>query len=106
MLNFVAVKITVYCVLFVNLTCCFPCFRFVYRLMGLFFIIAWPLSKLLDCLLGHEHSTFFRRAELKVLVDLHGTGEGNTEQLSLDEVMIIKVAQLFIFMNTNKQSRA
>ena len=59
--------------------------------MGVFFIIAWPLSKLLDCLLGHEHSTFFRRAELKVLVDLHGTGEGNTEQLSLDEVMIIKV---------------
>ena len=59
--------------------------------MGLFFIIAWPLSKLLDCLLGHEHSTFFRRAELKVLVDLHGTGEGNTEQLSMDEVMIIKV---------------
>lgn len=65
---------------------------FVYLLMGIFFIVAWPLSKLLDCLLGKDHSTFFRRAELKVLVDLHGTGEGNTEQLSLDEVMIIKGA--------------
>ena len=30
--------------------------------MVLLFIIAWPVSKLLDCLLGHEHSTFFRRA--------------------------------------------
>ena len=62
--------------------------------MGIFFIVAWPLSKLLDCLLGKDHSTFFRRAELKVLVDLHGTGEGNTEQLSLDEVMIIKVGRV------------
>ena len=30
--------------------------------MVLLFVVAWPLSKLLDCLLGHEHSTFFRRA--------------------------------------------
>jgi hypothetical protein len=37
-------------------------FRFVKVLMILLFIIAWPISKLLDCLLGHEHSTFFRRA--------------------------------------------
>ena len=30
--------------------------------MVLMFVVAWPISKLLDCLLGHEHSTFFRRA--------------------------------------------
>ena len=30
--------------------------------MVLLFVVAWPISKLLDCLLGHEHSTFFRRA--------------------------------------------
>lgn len=36
--------------------------RFVKVLMVLLFIVAWPISKLLDCLLGHEHSTFFRRA--------------------------------------------
>ena len=35
--------------------------------MVILFVVAWPISKLLDCLLGHEHSTFFRRAgELKV----------------------------------------
>ena len=63
--------------------------------MGIFFVVAWPLSKLLDCLLGQDHSTFFRRAELKVLVDLHGstTGgvHGNKEHLTTDEVVIIKV---------------
>jgi len=34
--------------------------------MGAFFVIAWPLSKLLDCVLGKDHSTFYRRAQLKV----------------------------------------
>ncbi|XP_060601347.1 uncharacterized protein LOC132754699 [Ruditapes philippinarum] len=67
----------------------------VYLLMGLFFVIAWPLSKLLDCMLGKDHDTFYRRAQLKVLVDLHGDpGEhlAHPESLSKDEVMIIKGA--------------
>ena len=37
-------------------------FRFVKVLMVLLFIIAWPIAKLLDCMLGVENSTFFRRA--------------------------------------------
>ncbi|KAL5010547.1 hypothetical protein ScPMuIL_012852 [Solemya velum] len=76
---------------------------FVYFLIGLLFIIAWPLSKVLDCCLGKNHTTFFRRAELKVLVDLHSQNKAQTdmiedhdrktdEKLTLDEVLIIKGA--------------
>ncbi|XP_074640811.1 uncharacterized protein LOC141898671 isoform X1 [Tubulanus polymorphus] len=73
----------------------------VYLLMALLFVIAWPLSKFLDCLLGKEHGTFFRRAELKALVGLHGPRSDDsespidgqaTEQLTEDEVCIIKGA--------------
>lgn len=62
--------------------------------MAIFFIVAWPLSKMLDCILGKDHTTFYRRAQLKVLVDLHGEpGDTvqNQESLTRDEVMIIKV---------------
>ena len=63
------------------------------------FIISWPLAKLLDCMLGTEHSTFFRHAELKVLVDLHGTNAGTDGPLSGDEVMVIKVKiALYVIM--------
>ncbi len=78
----------------------------VYLLMGLLFIVAFPIAKLLDCLLGDEHTTFFRRAELKVLVDMHGPNpdlEENEDEvdnrLSIDEVLIIKVNNLAIFFN-------
>ncbi|XP_061177196.1 uncharacterized protein LOC133185923 isoform X1 [Saccostrea echinata] len=74
----------------------------VYVLMALLFIVAWPLSKLLDCVLGEDHGTFFRRAQLKVLVDLHGPNseanihhtqdEEDDEPLTIDEVLIIKGA--------------
>jgi ankyrin repeat/SOCS box protein 13/metal transporter CNNM len=66
---------------------------FVRVLIFLLFIIAWPISKLLDVLLGKDHSTFFRRAELKHLVSLHEQGsQENEEPLSHDEVLIIKGA--------------
>lgn len=62
-------------------------------LMLLLFVIAWPISKLLDYLLGHEHSTFFRRAELRELVDLHREStDANEDPLRDDEVMIIQGA--------------
>lgn len=75
----------------------------VYCLMALFYIIAWPMSKILDCLLGKDHTTFYRRAQLKVLVNLHGPNGSNLpvqdsseeqqgEHLSLDEVLIIQGA--------------
>ncbi|XP_046848742.1 DUF21 domain-containing protein At4g33700-like [Xenia sp. Carnegie-2017] len=64
---------------------------FVRLLMLLMFIIAWPISKLLDCLLGVENATFFRRAELKELVSMHLEQTlDNEEPLTGDEVLIIK----------------
>ena len=79
----------------------------VYFLMALLCVIAWPLSKLLDCLLGTDHGTFYRRGQLKALIDLQGpeSGQGSSGQglssdhahlgddykLSTDEVLIIKV---------------
>ena len=68
-------------------------------MLVLFFIIAYPISKLLDCCLGKEHASFFRRAELKALVSLHGPSAGrhlekpsNADPLTSDEVLIIKVS--------------
>jgi len=67
---------------------------FVWVLMGLLFVIAWPIAKLLDMILGKETGTFFRRTELKELVHLHAEDplKANGESLSIDEVRIIKGA--------------
>jgi hypothetical protein len=41
-------------------------------LLVIFFPVAFPISKLLDLILGKGHDPLFRRAELKTLVDMHG----------------------------------
>jgi len=68
----------------------------VWVLIILFFPIGYPLSKLLDCLLGHGSGTFYRRAELKELVGIHETtgdsDDEGEERLTQDEVNIIKGA--------------
>ncbi|CAJ2636940.1 unnamed protein product [Trifolium pratense] len=51
--------------------------------------VAYPISKLLDYLLGHRHEALFRRAELKTLVDLHGNEDGKGGELTHDETTII-----------------
>ncbi|KVI07120.1 Cystathionine beta-synthase, core [Cynara cardunculus var. scolymus] len=53
------------------------------------FPIAYPLSKLLDLILGKGHSVLLRRAELKTLVDMHGNKAGKGGELTNDEITII-----------------
>ncbi|KAG9240441.1 hypothetical protein BJ878DRAFT_430286 [Calycina marina] len=62
----------------------------VLALMWIMSPIAWPTAKLLDCLLGEDHGTVYKKAGLKTLVTLHqslGTSPG--ERLNEDEVTII-----------------
>ncbi|KAL1557865.1 DUF21 domain-containing protein [Salvia divinorum] len=58
-------------------------------LVWICFPVAYPISKLLDSLLGHGHRALFRRAELKTLVNLHGNEAGKGGELTHDETTII-----------------
>uniref|UniRef100_I1KL91 CNNM transmembrane domain-containing protein n=1 Tax=Glycine max TaxID=3847 RepID=I1KL91_SOYBN len=62
---------------------------FVRVLVCICFPVAFPISKLLDFLLGHRHEALFRRAELKTLVNLHGNEAGKGGELTHDETTII-----------------
>ncbi|PRQ22158.1 putative gliding motility-associated protein GldE [Rosa chinensis] len=62
---------------------------FVRVLLWVCFPLAYPISKLLDYLLGHGHVALFRRAELKTLVDMHGNEAGKGGELTHDETTII-----------------
>ncbi|XVF00664.1 hypothetical protein REPUB_Repub04eG0020600 [Reevesia pubescens] len=62
---------------------------FVRVLVWICFPVAYPISKLLDFLLGHGHVALFRRAELKTLVNLHGNEAGKGGELTHDETTII-----------------
>ncbi|XP_016485927.1 DUF21 domain-containing protein At5g52790 [Nicotiana tabacum] len=53
------------------------------------FPLSYPISKLLDRLLGKGHSALLRRAELKTLVNMHGNEAGKGGELSHDETTII-----------------
>ncbi|KAK9672587.1 hypothetical protein RND81_12G110200 [Saponaria officinalis] len=51
--------------------------------------ISYPISKLLDWLLGKGHSALLRRSELKTFVDLHANEAGKGGELTQDETTII-----------------
>ncbi|KAG9455313.1 hypothetical protein H6P81_008217 [Aristolochia fimbriata] len=65
---------------------------FVRFILVVFFPIAYPISKLLDWLLGKGHFALLRRAELKTLVDMHGNEAGKGGELTHDETTIISGA--------------
>lgn len=60
-------------------------------LMLICYPIAYPIGKVLDVLLGHNHA-LFRRAQLKALVSIHGQEAGKGGELSHDETTIISGA--------------
>ncbi|CAL8472218.1 g11760 [Coccomyxa elongata] len=56
-------------------------------------IISFPISKVLDWLLGSEHGALFRRGQLKALVDIHSEVDGlGGGYLSAEEINIIRGA--------------
>ncbi|XP_062154574.1 DUF21 domain-containing protein At5g52790-like isoform X2 [Alnus glutinosa] len=61
-------------------------------LVLVFFPISYPISKLLDCLIGEGHYALLRRHELKTLVDMHGIKAGKGGELTHDETTIISGA--------------
>ncbi|XP_027338108.1 DUF21 domain-containing protein At2g14520-like [Abrus precatorius] len=58
-------------------------------LVWICFPVAYPISKLLDFLLGQRHKALFRRAELKELVNMHGNEAGKGGELTHHETTII-----------------
>ncbi|GKV29909.1 hypothetical protein SLEP1_g38783 [Rubroshorea leprosula] len=62
---------------------------FVRVLLMLFFPISYPISKVLDWMLGKGHAALLRRAELKTFVDFHGNKAGKGGTLTHDETTII-----------------
>ncbi|KAL5522114.1 hypothetical protein ACEPAF_1971 [Sanghuangporus sanghuang] len=58
-------------------------------LIWIFGIIAWPVAKLLEFLLGPHHGIIYRRAELKELIALHGAENPLGGDLQNDTVTII-----------------
>uniref|UniRef100_A0A9I9DP85 CNNM transmembrane domain-containing protein n=1 Tax=Cucumis melo TaxID=3656 RepID=A0A9I9DP85_CUCME len=57
-------------------------------LMVICYPIAYPIGKILDCLLGHNEA-LFRRAQLKALVSIHSLEAGKGGELTHDETTII-----------------
>eukprot|EP01080_Neovahlkampfia_damariscottae_P008950 gene8950-899_t len=69
---------------------------FVLFLMIISFPIAFPVSILLDKMLGKDHKTFYRRGQLKELVSIHARKENSVEPengpLSSKELHLIRGA--------------
>lgn len=62
---------------------------FVRVLLILFWPVAYPISKVLDWMLGEGHAVLLRRAELKTFVNFHGNEAGKGGDLTRDETTII-----------------
>ncbi|XP_028757720.1 DUF21 domain-containing protein At1g47330 [Neltuma alba] len=62
---------------------------FVHVLLLIFYPISYPISKVLDWMLGKGHAALLRRAELKTFVNFHGNEAGKGGDLTHDETTII-----------------
>lgn len=58
-------------------------------LLMIFFPVTYPISKVLDLMLGKGHAVLLRRAELKTFVNFHGNEAGKGGDLTHDETTII-----------------
>ncbi|KAJ3506708.1 hypothetical protein NLJ89_g6718 [Agrocybe chaxingu] len=52
-------------------------------------VIAWPVAKLLELVLGPHHGIIYRRAELKELIAMHSSHATHGGDLKIDTVTII-----------------
>ncbi|KAK1256739.1 DUF21 domain-containing protein [Acorus gramineus] len=62
---------------------------FVHVLLMVFFPVAYPISKMLDWMLGKGHAVLLRRPELKTFMNFHGNEAGKGGDLTRDETTII-----------------
>lgn len=67
------------------------------------FVIAWPIAKLLEWILGPHDGIVYRRTELKELVALHAESAGRHGDLDVDTVAIVG-ATLDLQVKTVKQA--
>ncbi|MDP2439394.1 MAG: CNNM domain-containing protein, partial [archaeon] len=67
-------------------------FWLVWTLMIVFAPVALPISWLLDWLLGKEHSTFYRRNELKELIQQHKRHLDDDECVGIEKFLITRPA--------------
>ncbi|KAI5426824.1 DUF21 domain-containing protein, variant 4 [Lathyrus oleraceus] len=58
-------------------------------LLVVFYPIAYPISKVLDWMLGKGKAALLKRAELKTFVNFHGNEAGKGGDLTHDETTII-----------------
>lgn len=61
-------------------------------LIWVLFVVAWPIAKLLDKVLGPHHGVIYRRAELKELINLHSSNLTHGGDLNIDTVTIMRGA--------------
>ncbi|KAL2894673.1 hypothetical protein RDABS01_010582 [Bienertia sinuspersici] len=62
---------------------------FVQVLLWIFYPVSYPISKVLDWMLGQGRTALLRRAELKTFVNFHGNEAGKGGDLTHDETTII-----------------
>ncbi|KAH6903913.1 CBS domain-containing protein [Coprinopsis sp. MPI-PUGE-AT-0042] len=55
-------------------------------------IIAWPVAKLLDIVIGHHRGLIYRRNELKELIALHSANETHGGDLCQNTVKLVRAA--------------